>query len=105
MHTLHCIPVQSHGIPWSLKVELSFFAMVSHSVLFLFLLIEKLSLHNSSKYLVSTSVQLEPWFLFVAPGCGFSSFFVLLLLLLGSELIEGDACGMGTWYGRTAGCL
>ena len=48
--------------------------MASHSVLFLFLLIGKLSLHNSSKYLVSTSVQLEPWFLFVAPGCGFSSF-------------------------------
>ena len=25
------------------------------------------------------------------------------LSLLGTELVEGDACGMGTWYGRTAG--
>ena len=78
--------------------------MASHTVLFLFLLIGKLSLHNSSKYLVSASVQLEPRFLFVAPGCGFSTFLVFLLSLLGTELVEGDACGIGTWYGRNAAC-
>ena len=78
--------------------------MVSHTVLFLFLLIGKLSLHNSSKKLVSASVQLEPRFLFVAPGCGFSLFVVFSLTLLGTELVEGDACGIGTWYERTAAC-
>ena len=64
----------------------------------------KLSLHNSSKYLVSASVQLEPQFLFVAPGRGFSSLVVFSLSLLGTELVEGDACGIGTWYGITAAC-
>ena len=78
--------------------------MASHTLLFLFLLIGKLSLHNSSKYLVSTSVQLEQQFLFVAPGCGFSSFVVFSLLLLRTELVEGDACGIETWYRRTAAC-
>ena len=78
--------------------------MASHTVLFLFLLIGKLSLLNSSKYLVSASVQLEPRFLSVAPGGGFSLFVVLSLSLLGTELVEGDARGIGTWYGRTAGC-
>lgn len=78
--------------------------MASHTALFLFLLIGKSSLHNSSKYLVSESVQLELRFLFVAPGCGFSSFVVLSLSLLGTELVEGDARGIGTWCGRTASC-
>ena len=68
--------------------------MASHTALFLFLLIGKLSLHNSSKYLVSASVQLEPRFLLVAAGCGFSSYVVLSLSLLGTELVEGDACGI-----------
>ena len=82
-------------------MDLSFFARASHTVLFLFLLIGKLSLHNSSQQLVSASVQLEPRFLFVAPGCGFSSFVVFLLSLLATELVE---VGIGTWYGRTAAC-
>ena len=59
---------------------------------------------NKYWYLVSVSVQLEAQFLFLAPGCGFSLFDVLSLSLLGIELVEGEACGVGTWYGRTAGC-
>ena len=78
--------------------------MASHTVLFLFLLIGKLSLQNSSKHLVSASVQLEPRFPSVALGCGFSLFVVLSLLLLTTKLVEGDACGIGTCYERTAHC-